>query len=99
MVAPYRFLTASHVINNPDIPKPEFQHQKGDKYYLLKHDDENRWYCKIFKPEMNKEIFLYPDIDIAIIYLDDKFYQVGDKIYANKDDFTPVSKKFLNHRF
>jgi len=32
--APNRFLTAAHVINN-EIQ----QHQEGDKYYLLKHDD------------------------------------------------------------
>ena len=94
VVAPNRFVTATHVINDPG--KGElFQHQDGDKYYLLRHDDENNWHYRIFEPKLDKEIFVYPDIDLAIIYLDNEFYQVGDKIFADKNDFIRISKDFL----
>lgn len=92
VVAPNRFLTAAHVINNPN--RSLGQHLEGDKYYLLRNDGENV-HCTIFEPRIDKEIFLYRDVDIAVIYLDDNFYQIGDKVYADKNDFIPVSEKFL----
>lgn len=94
IAAPYRYVTAAHVINDPG--KGELaQHQDGDKYYLLRHDDDNNWHCRIFEPKLDKEIFTYPDIDLAIIYLDDEFYQVGDRIFADRNDFIRISKDFL----
>jgi len=93
--APNRFVTAAHVINNPE--KGEIsQHQGGDKYYLLRHDDENNWHCRIFEPIINSDIFIYPDVDLAIIYLDNEFYQVGNKIFADRNDFIRISKDFLS---
>ena len=73
----------------------EKSNKDGDKYYLLRHDDENSWNYRIFEPKMNKDIFTYPDVDLAIIYLDNEFYQVGDKIIADKNDFIRISKDFL----
>lgn len=94
IAAPNRYVTAAHVINDPG--KGELaQHQDEDKYYLLRHDDDNNWHYRIFEPKLNKEIFTYPDIDLAVIYLDDEFYQVGNQIYANKNDFIRISKEFL----
>lgn len=94
IAAPNRYVTAAHVINNPE--KGELaQHQDGDKYYLLRHDDDNNWHCKIFEPKLDKEIFTYPDADLAVIYLDDKFYQVGDRIFVDRNDFIRISKEFL----
>ncbi|OGY41941.1 MAG: hypothetical protein A2Y82_05115 [Candidatus Buchananbacteria bacterium RBG_13_36_9] len=94
VAAPNRFVTAAHVISNPE--KGELaQHQDGDKYYLLRHDDENNWHCRIFEPKLDNEIFILSDIDLAIIYLDSEFYQVGEKIFADKNDFIRISKEFL----
>lgn len=94
VVAPYRFITAAHVINDPS--KGElFTHKEGDKYYLLKHDDENNCHWRIFEPKLDEDIFVYSDIDLAIINLDEQFYQLGDKILANKNDFIRISKDFL----
>jgi len=94
VAAPNRFITAAHVIN--DLEKGEiFQHEDGDKYYFLRHDDENNFHIRIFEPKINKDIFTYPDVDLAIIYLDNEFYQVGDKIFADKNDFIRISKDFL----
>lgn len=94
VAAPNRFVTASHVIN--DSEKGEIaQHKDGDKYYLLRHDDENNWHFRIFEPKLDREIFVFPDNDLAIIYLDSEFYQAGDKIFADRNDFIRVSKDFL----
>ncbi|MFZ3068895.1 MAG: serine protease [Microgenomates group bacterium] len=88
--APNRFITAAHVINN------EFQqHKDGDKYYLLKHDDEDNIHWSFMDLEINKDLFVYPDVDLAIIYLKDNFYQVGDTLYADKNDFIRISKDYL----
>jgi len=92
LVAPNRFLTAAHVIHN--IKKPENQHIENDKYYLLRNNGQTAHFA-IIEPRMSKSIFLYHDIDIAIIYLDDKFYQVGDNVYTDKYDYIPVLKDFL----
>ncbi len=94
IVAPNRMVTAAHVINNLNSKEEITQHRKGDKYYLIKHDDEGNWHFRYFEPELDKELFLYPDIDLAIIYLDEAFYKVGDKIFAQKDDFIRIDETF-----
>ncbi len=94
VAAPGRFVTAAHVVN--DLGKGEsYQHREGDMYYLLRHDDENNWHCRIFEPKLDKEIFTYPDIDLAIIYLDDEFYRVGDHVFVDRNDYIRISKDFL----
>lgn len=93
--APNRYVTASHVLNDPE--KGElFQHQDGDSYYLLRHDDDGNFHFKIFEPKLNKQIFTYPNVDLAIVYLEDDFYQSGDRIFADKNDFIRISKEFLS---
>lgn len=94
VAAPKRFVTAAHVINDPgkgDLA----QHQDGDKYYFLRHDDENNFHGRIFEPKLNTEIFVYPDIDLGIFYLDNEFYKVGDQVFADINDFIRISQEFL----
>ena len=93
VAAPNRFITAAHVINDSEKGKLA-QHQDGDKYYILKHDDDNHWHALIRELKINKEIFLYPKQDIAIIYLDNEFYQAGDRIFADRNDYIRTSKDF-----
>jgi len=92
IAAPKRMLTAAHVINDPE--KGELmQHQVGDKYYLLRRDEDDNWHYSIFEPMLDREIFLYPDLDLGIIYLDDSFYSKGENIFANEDDdYIRISK-------
>ena len=93
VVAPYRLITAGHVIN--DESKGEiFQHQDGDKYYIIKHDDLDNWHYRILEPKLNKEIFTFPDVDLGIIYLDEGFYNLDGKTFADKNDFIRVSKDY-----
>jgi len=71
-----------------------FQHQDGDKYYIIKHDDLDNWHYRILEPKLNQEIFTYPDIDLGIIYLDEGFYTLDGKVFADKNDFVRVSKDY-----
>ena len=90
VVAPNRMITACHVVNGPANNNPMTQHVAGDQYYLLRHDDEGNWHFRRFTPEMNRTLFLYPDVDLAVLYLEEEFYQHG----AVKDDFIRVDQNF-----
>lgn len=93
IAAPKKFVTAAHVINDLSRGK-EFQHQAGDKYYLIKHDDEDNWHYRFWEPELDKEIFLYPDIDLAIIYLEDEFYKNEKQMFLDYNTHIKVDQNF-----
>lgn len=94
VVAPNRIVTAAHVIIDPSTDKEISKHRADDKYYLIKHDDEGNWHFRFFTPQLDKELFLYPDIDLAVLYLEDAFYSEGEHVFALKDDFIRVDQKF-----
>lgn len=94
LAAPNRMLTAAHVIN--DIIKPnEFnQHKDGDIYYLIKHDDQGVFHYRFFTPKLNTTLFVYPEIDLSVIYIEEEFYSQGDNVYLSKDDYIRVDPNF-----
>ncbi len=96
LVAPCRMVTAAHVINMPDLSDKKTQHNDGDKYYLIRHDDDGGFHISIFDPKINEKIFVYPEVDLAVIYLENEFYQIGEKIFADRNDFIRVSKDFTS---
>ena len=94
VAAPNRMITDAHVINDPQ--KGELmQHKEGDLYYLLQHDDDDNSHGCIFEPKLDSEIFLYPDFDLGIIYLDENFYKAGEKVSVDRNDFIRISSKTL----
>jgi|SRR6185295_1031668 len=93
IAAPKKFVTAAHVINNPSAGEL-FQHRSGDKYYLIKHDDEDNYHAGIFEPELNKDIFLYPDIDLAIINLRDEFYKNETQVFLDFSTHVRIDQGF-----
>ncbi len=90
--APERLVTASHVINDAKSENPLTHHQSGDMYYLIHNDDDGRWHYRFSKLELDKDIFLYPDLDLAVIHLEKEFYQKDDKIFVDRNDFIRISK-------
>lgn len=96
VVAPNRMITAAHVVNDTKKNNELLQHKEGDKYYFIKHDDEDNWHYWWVGLELGKDLFLYPEVDLAVIYLDEKFYTIEDKVFALKDDYIRVDKKFRN---
>ena len=96
VVSPYRMITAAHVINDPNASDEIGKHKKGDKYYLIKHDDEGSGHFRWFDLVLDKTLFIYPEVDLCVIYLDEGFYTFEDKTYVQKDDFIRIDKKFRN---
>ena len=94
LASPNKMITAAHVISNNGKKEIE-QHKDGDKYYLIRHDDENNWHCHIFEPKLDSEIFLYPDKDLGILYLNDNFYKNENEVFMDENRFIGVSKEFL----
>lgn len=94
LAAPNRMITASHVINDFETKKEKLQHKDGDYYYLIRYDDEGRGHYRYFQPKINKEIFLYPEIDLGIIYLEDEFYADSKMVYLPKTDFLVIDTDF-----
>ncbi|MBI2985087.1 MAG: trypsin-like peptidase domain-containing protein [Candidatus Kerfeldbacteria bacterium] len=90
----YRMLSASHVFDDPNNTDPLAHHQDTDRYYLLKVDDLGRWHAAIRQLKLNETLFLYPDRDLAVLYLDEGFYGVDGKMYHEKNDFIRISKDF-----
>lgn len=95
VAAPNRMITDAHVMNEPQ--KGELnQHKEGDLYCLLQHDDDDNSHWRIFEPKLDSEIFLYPDFDLGIIYLDENFYKDGEKVFVDRNDFIRISSKTLS---
>ena len=94
VAAPNRFLTAAHVINDPQ-KKDDGQHRDNDKYFLVRHDDTGAWHYRVKEYNFNNELFVYSNLDLAIIYLDEEFYQVGEKKYVDKNEFIRISMDSL----
>lgn len=95
IVAPKKFVTASHVINDPNQGEI-FQHKSGDKYYFIRHDDEDNYHYRIWEPKLGEDIFLYPDIDLAVFNLEDEFYKKDESIILDYNTFMGVDPRFYN---
>lgn len=96
LAAPNRFITAAHVINNLQLKDNEmYQHKENDLYYFLSHDDENFIHGVVVKLKIDENIFIYPEMDISIIYLEDIFYQYKGQKIIDKNNFFRISTDFL----
>ena len=93
--APNRLLTCSHVLNDPLKKNDELLHRNGDAYFLIRHDDEGNVHWYTCSPELNKELFIFPETDLGIIYLSDDFYGKDGKTFINKKDYLPINKEFF----
>jgi len=74
-VGPNRLFTCAHVINDLKHPSVQLaQHQDGDGYLFIQKTDGEFHSHAVKNLILNEHIFLYPEIDAAIIYLPDEFY-------------------------
>jgi hypothetical protein len=94
LAAPNRLVTASHVISDLEKNDPGAIHQKDDIYYLLRRDDENNVHLHAHPYDLDKSLFTYPEEDIAIFHLEDSFYELDGKVYADRNNYIPISKEF-----
>lgn len=95
LAAQNRFITAAHVVN--DEKSGIFSsHIDGDKYYLLRHDDDDNFHYHICMPTLGKDMFIYPEVDLAIFYLNDSFYEKDGVIFTSKKNYLKISTDFLS---
>ena len=69
-----------------------FYHQDNDVYYLLNKDEFDQDHYYRLSGKLNKNLHVYPEIDAAILTLDDEFYTNGRKIFQNRDVFLRLSR-------
>jgi V8-like Glu-specific endopeptidase len=91
-----RFMTCSHVINNPESNGEK--HVDGDMYCLIRRDENGTWHQSPNLLLKNDEtLFDYPDSDMAILYIPDSFYSNGNGGYfLHPEHYLPLSKKQVN---
>jgi hypothetical protein len=83
----HRLITCAHCINNPRQASATFaQHRDEDVYMLINKDQYGNYQTSFISPKLNKDLYVFQDIDIAIFQLPDDFYQVnGSKIRNPKN--------------
>ena len=94
IVAPNRMITAAHVINDTTNADKLKHHLDGDKYYLIKCDDEGNWHYRFFMPKLDESLFIFPEVDLAIIYLEEEFYRNGAQVFLDKNDYIRIDHNF-----
>ncbi len=79
LAAPYRFITAAHVLDNTDPGADELaKHRDGDIYGFVSHDDNDRFHWHWDgRYKRDQDIFIYPDKDLGIVHLGNNFYGAG----------------------
>lgn len=95
IAAPKKFVTAAHVINNPNQGEL-YQHKPEDKYYLIKHDDEDNLHGRLWEPKLDEDIFIYPDVDLAIINLENEFYRNETQVILDFNTHIRIDQNFNN---
>jgi hypothetical protein len=75
LVAPHRMITCNHVFNYSD----EKKHEAGDVYLFVQRDEFGQGHRYTFIPVVDETLFFYSDIDSAVIYLPDNFYEQSGK--------------------
>src|SRR6266436_8935541 len=91
LAAPYRFVTAAHVLNNTEPAADELaRHRDGDVYGFVSHDDNDKlhWHWD-GRYKHGQDMFTYPDKDLGIVHLGSNFYES----WMDKTGL-PISEKF-----
>lgn len=77
-----RFLTCAHVVSNPKSKDPMGAHKDGDKYVLVRRVDGGDTHVSAqISAELNMQLFIYPECDLAVLYLPESFYKRDKNSY------------------
>lgn len=85
-----RLLTCGHVMVNKDQ-----EHQNGDKYLLIQQDEYGNYHRDVVPLELGSTLFVYPDIDAAVVYLPEAFYMQGNQYIRDPENYLRLSG--MNH--
>ena len=90
-----RIVSAAHCFDDPNQPNaPGAHHQEGDSYIFIQIPSRGGGhYAVVETPVLDSELYLYPDIDFAVMYLPDSFYAIDGKWHKNPDDHLSFSNE------
>lgn len=69
-----KMLTCAHVVE---------WHKDGQQYYFIRHDELDNVHVSIFRLELWKNLFVFENFDLAIIYINKWFYEAWDRIFKD----------------
>ncbi len=77
-----RVLTCAHCINAREPHGDPIQyHQAGDSYLFVQRDEFGNWHRYSQALTLDESLFLYPEIDTAVLYINDDFYHSNGEYY------------------
>lgn len=85
-----RLLTCAHVMANKDQ-----EHKEGDRYLFIQQDEYGNYHRDVVALELDKTLFVYPDIDASVIYLPEAFYMQGEQYIRDPEEYLRLSG--MNH--
>lgn len=95
LCSPNKMMTCAHVMSNKESTEPMSHHADGDHYFLLSIDDNNKKHLHQIELTVGKNLHIYPEIDMAVITLDDGFYYSGKKVNVSKNMYLRLNTEKL----
>jgi hypothetical protein len=90
-------MTCAHCINNPNSDDPMAKHKDGDVYVLVARNGNGAFHrAQIPNLEEKKGLYIYPDLDVAILELPDSFYINEKRLFKHPDDYLILSKDLID---
>ncbi len=90
-----RMVTCAHCINDPSSQNVLQKHQDGDSYLFVQKDQYGNGGQSVITPKFNRELFCLDDIDTAVFYLPDDFYQADGSWNRNPLNHLNFSDSYL----
>lgn len=82
----HRLVTCAHVMDNKDE-----SHLDGDRYLFIQRDEFGTYYRDVVELRLDETLYIYENIDAAIIYLPDSFYMYDGSYIRDPDDYLKLS--------
>jgi hypothetical protein len=89
-----RMVTCAHCINTSGTGNPLMEHIDGDSYLFVQKDEFGQGHQSVVTPTLGQDLFLYENMDTAIFYLPDDFYQAGGDWLRNPNNHISLAANF-----
>ncbi len=88
LVGEYKLMTCAHCISDSKHADVEMaQHKDGDVYLFVQKDEEGSFHRVAMVGKKDENVFIYPDLDSAVIILPDGFYDVDEKPFRDSQKY------------
>lgn len=97
LAGPYRLMTCAHCISdNKHEDEPMAQHRDGDVYLFVQKDELGKFHRVAMVGKENENIFVYPDLDVAVLIMPDAFYEIDGELFRNPDKHLELSENTVS---